>query len=61
MLRREYWDRVRAMLWSNHFWSPSYCVVSCGSASLYVVKEYIKNQNEPASEKALKTSKALKR
>ena len=30
MIRREYWDRVKTMLWGNHFWSPSYCVVSCG-------------------------------
>ena len=28
MIRREYWDRVKTMLWGNHFWSPSYCVVS---------------------------------
>ena len=61
MIRREYWDRVKNMLWGNHFWSPSYCAVSCGGASLEVVKAYINNQNEPPSEKAVKTSKALKR
>nr|UWX38835.1 IS200/IS605 family transposase [Aeromonas salmonicida subsp. salmonicida] len=60
MIRREYWDRVKTMLWGNHFWSPSYCVVSCGGVALDVVREYINNQNEPPSEKAMKTSQALK-
>ena len=45
--------------WGNHFWSPSYCVVSCGGASLDVVKQYIENQNTPPSERAVKTSRAL--
>ena len=61
MIRREYWEHIKPMLWGNHFWSPSYCVVSCGGASLDVVKEYINNQNAPPSEKSVKTSKALKR
>jgi putative transposase len=59
MIRREYWEHVKNMLWGNHFWSPSYCVVSCGGASLDVVKQYIANQNTPASDKAVKTSIAL--
>lgn len=61
MIRREYWEHIKPMLWGNHFWSPSYCAVSCGGASLDVVKEYINNQNAPPSEKSVKTSKALKR
>jgi putative transposase len=61
MIRREYWEHIKPMLWGNHFWSPSYCVVSCGGASLDIVKEYINNQNAPPSEKSVKTSKALKR
>ena len=28
-------------------WSPSYCAVSCGGASLDVVKKYIQNQCTP--------------
>nr|WP_197708644.1 IS200/IS605 family transposase [Vibrio tapetis] len=59
MLRREYWERIKTMLWGNHFWSPSYCVVSCGGASLDVVKQYIENQSTPPSESAVKTSRAL--
>jgi putative transposase len=59
MLRREYWERIKTMLWGNHFWSPSYCVVSCGGASLDVVKQYIEHQSRPPSERAIKTSRAL--
>jgi putative transposase len=36
-------------------------VVSCGGATLDVVKKYIENQQKPPSEKAVKTSKSLKR
>ena len=61
MIRREYWDRVKTMLWGNHFWSPSYCVVSCGGASLEVVKKYIENQRTPTSEKNAKKSVSLKK
>ena len=49
MIRREYWEQVKNKLWSDHFWSPSYCVFSFGGASLDVVKKYIKNQKEPRS------------
>lgn len=59
MIRREYWERVKPMLWGKHFWSPSYCVVSCGGASLDVVKQYIANQNTPPSARSIKTSIAL--
>ena len=59
ILRREYWNRIKTMLWGNHFWSPSYCVVSCGGASLDVIKQYIENQNTPPSVRAVKTSRAL--
>ena len=59
MLRREYSEHIKHMLWGKHFWSPSYCVVSVGGASLEVVKQYIESQRVPPSEKAVKTSKAL--
>jgi putative transposase len=36
MLRKNYWGLIKKKLWGNHFWSPSYCVVSCGGASLTV-------------------------
>lgn len=59
MLRRDYHSVVKKKLWGNHFWSPSYCVVSCGGASVDVVKAYIKNQRKPPSEKQVKQSKAI--
>lgn len=59
MLRKNYWNSIKKKLWGNHFWSPSYCVVSCGGASLDIVKAYIKNQRKPPSEKQVKQSKAI--
>jgi len=44
VLRRDFWESVRYKLWGNHFWSPSYCVVSCGGASLDIVKAHIEQQ-----------------
>jgi putative transposase len=59
ILRREYWDRIETMLWGKHFWSPSYCCVSVGGASMETVKKYIERQRTPPSEKSVKTSKRL--
>lgn len=58
-LRKEYWSVIKKKLWGNHFWSPSYCVVSVGGASLDVVKEYIENQRTPPSEKQINQSKKI--
>jgi putative transposase len=46
-LRQEFSKEVRKKLWGDHFWSPSYCVVSCGGAPLEIVKRYIDNQRRP--------------
>jgi putative transposase len=51
-LRQQGWPEVRRVLWGDHFWSPSYCVVSCGGAPLEIVKAYVETQNDP--ERALK-------
>lgn len=59
VLRREYWETIKRKLWGKHFWSPSYCAVSCGGASLEVVKKYIEQQRTPPSAKAVKTSMRL--
>ena len=40
---------VRKKLWGEHFWSPSYCAVSCGGAPLEVVKAYVTKQRGGAS------------
>lgn len=46
-LRREFWTELQTKLWGKHLWSPSYCVVSCGGASLDVVRQYIESQQTP--------------
>ncbi len=46
-VRRQDWPEVRQPLWGAHFWSPSYCVVSVGGASLETVKRYVENQQAP--------------
>lgn len=56
ILRREYRPQIKTMLWGKHFWSPGYCCVSVGGASLETVKEYIDGQRTPPSEKNVKTS-----
>ena len=46
-IRQEFSKEVRKKLWGDHFWSPSYCVVSCGGAPLEIVKRYIEEQRRP--------------
>jgi putative transposase len=46
-IRQEFRKEVRKKLWGDHFWSPSYCVVSCGGAPLEIVKQYIEEQRRP--------------
>jgi len=48
-LRAAELPEVRQKLWGEHFWSPSYCAVSCGGAPLDVVKRYIEKQRGGAS------------
>jgi putative transposase len=38
---------VERKLWGPHFWSPSYCAVSCGGAPLEIVKQYVAAQRAP--------------
>lgn len=35
---------VRARLWGNHLWSPSYFAASCGGAPLDIIRAYVENQ-----------------
>ena len=48
-LRAANWPEVKSKLWGAHFWSPSYCAVSCGGAPLETVKRYVENQRGRAS------------
>jgi putative transposase len=56
-LRKEYWNEIKNKLWGGHFWSPSYCIVSCGGAPLEVVKEYVAEQKRPPETKNIVKSK----
>ncbi|MBD5606008.1 MAG: IS200/IS605 family transposase [Candidatus Eremiobacteraeota bacterium] len=55
-IRQEFWEEIKNKLWSDHFWSPSYCVVSCGGAPLEIVKQYIHDQRRPIEQKQVKLS-----
>ena len=43
-LRAAHIPDVERKLWGPHFWSPSYCAVSCGGAPLEIVKRYVESQ-----------------
>lgn len=51
-LRKHHWEDVKTKLWGEHFWSPSYCIASCGGAPLDIVKTYIQNQKCPSKRPA---------
>jgi putative transposase len=61
VLREEFWPEIKNKLWGEHFWSPSYCVVSVGGATLDIVKEYIENQDRPPESKHVKKSESLRK
>lgn len=46
-VRAQGWPEITRALWADHFWSPSYAVVSAGGAPLDIVKQYVKNQLNP--------------
>ena len=46
-VRQHNWSELTRALWGDHFWSPSYAVISCGGAPLEKVEEYIDNQQSP--------------
>ena len=56
-LRKEFWSQIKTKLWKNRFWSPSYCVVSCGGPTLAIVKKYIENQRNPIEKHNIERSK----
>jgi putative transposase len=43
-VRQLRFPEVTSKLWGPHFWSASYCVVSCGGAPLEVIKRYVQAQ-----------------
>ena len=59
VLRNEFWPDVSKKLWGEHFWSPSYCAVTCGGAPLDVVRRYVEDQQRPPSERSAKHSASV--
>lgn len=59
-IRQEFWEDVKDKLWGAHFWSPSYCVVSCGGAPLESVKKYVESQRKPPSSLEIDRSNRFK-
>jgi putative transposase len=55
-IRKEFRHQIKQKLWGNHFWSPSYCSVTCGGAPLEIIKKYIEDQRQPSSEKGVAQS-----
>jgi putative transposase len=47
-LRKHHWDAVKKKLWGEHFWSPSYCIITCGGTTLDVIKKYVEGQTAPS-------------
>lgn len=55
------YPEVKKVLWGTSFWSPSYCVVSCGGAPLDTIKAYVDAQRDPKrSRKGQKARAAYK-
>jgi putative transposase len=48
LVREKYRIALRPTLWGKHLWSPSYCIVSCGGASIDTIRAYIENQDRPS-------------
>jgi len=59
VLRNEFWPEVSKKLWGDHFWSPSYCAVTCKGAPLDVVKKYVEQQKRPPSQRSVKHSASV--
>jgi putative transposase len=60
-MRKEFWNELKNKLWGDHFWSPSYCVVSAGGAPLEIIKQYIENQRSPVNDKDVARSIKMKK
>lgn len=43
---KEKYPIIKTKLWRSYFWSPSYCLITTGGASIEVVKRYIESQGE---------------
>jgi putative transposase len=47
LIRKEFKSHIDKYYWKPFFWSPSYCLISIGGASIEVIKSYIESQEKP--------------
>jgi putative transposase len=47
LIRRDFGEQLRRVYRKPVFWSRSYCIISCGGASLSVIKQYVERQAAP--------------
>jgi putative transposase len=47
LIRKKGYPGIRAKLWGGALWSPSYLAVSCGGASIAMIRQYIEQQQTP--------------
>ena len=43
IIKKEHFQ-IRKYLWKEAFWSPSYCLISTGGATVDIIKQYIQSQ-----------------
>jgi len=45
LLRQEF-PELKKILWGEHFWSPSYCIITTGQFTLDKLKKYVESQGK---------------
>jgi putative transposase len=48
LLRQEF-PELKKILWGEHFWSPSYCLITTGQVTLDKLKKYVESQGKDES------------
>lgn len=43
-VRQKYWGKIHQKLWKEKFWSQSYILLTCGSAPIELIRQYIEDQ-----------------
>ena len=46
ILRKEFSNELKDILWGDSFWSDSYCLITTGQVTLDVLKKYVESQGK---------------
>lgn len=46
LLRKEFSNQLKHILWGESFWSDSYCLITTGQTTLDQLKKYVENQGK---------------